>query len=89
MLRPAGVTALTATASRAVVEDIRATLRIPAEGVWIGSWDRPNLKAEVLRAASDEGAGAGGPVVPPGRHGERALCRAGAPTAPPIARCPW
>ncbi|CAN0557907.1 unnamed protein product, partial [Laminaria digitata] len=55
MLRPRSVLALTATASKAVVADICTTLRIPPEGVRIGSWDRPNLDVRVLRTSSDDG----------------------------------
>lgn len=47
--------ALTATASKAVTKDICKVLRIPAEGVRVGSWDRPNLEVQVLRMVSDDG----------------------------------
>ncbi|CAN0403280.1 unnamed protein product, partial [Scytosiphon promiscuus] len=56
LLRPRGVLALTATASKAVIRDICTTLRIPLKGgVRVGSWDRPNLDVRVLRSASDDG----------------------------------
>ncbi|CAN0081354.1 unnamed protein product, partial [Scytosiphon promiscuus] len=56
LLRPRGVLALTATASKAVIRDICTTLRIPLNGgVRVGSWDRPNLDVRVLRSASDDG----------------------------------
>lgn len=55
LLRPRSVLALTATASKAVVGDICATLGIPREGVRVGSWDRPNLEVRVARTSCDDG----------------------------------
>ncbi|KAG5189261.1 hypothetical protein JKP88DRAFT_302490 [Tribonema minus] len=47
------VLALTATASRAVVSELCASLSIPACGVRVGSWQRPNLRVAVQRVADD------------------------------------
>jgi superfamily II DNA helicase RecQ len=41
--------------NRAVVEDVCSALAIPADGIRVGSWDRPNLSVTVQRVPAEDG----------------------------------